>query len=59
MLLFGTWKLLGTHALHFMAYFQGEHLGRGSFLDVCLVNKGERLLFGVSPYLRLLVGVSP
>jgi len=32
-----------------MAYFQGEHLGRGSFLDVCLVNKGERMLFCVSP----------
>jgi len=34
--------------LHFMAYFQGEHLGRGSFLDVCLVNKGEKMLFCVS-----------
>ena len=29
--------------LHFMAYFQGEHLDRGRYLGVCLVNKGERL----------------
>lgn len=30
--------------LHFMAYFQGEHLDRGSFLVVCFVNKGEKLV---------------
>ena len=35
--------------MHFMAYFQGEHLGRGSFLDVCFVNKGENLESCASP----------
>ena len=40
-------SFLGTHALHFMAYFQGEHLDRGRYLGVCLVNKGERLVFGL------------
>jgi len=33
--------------LHFMAYFQGGHLDRGRYLGVCLVNKGERLVFGL------------
>ena len=34
--------------MHFMAYFQGEHLDRGRNLGVCLVNKGEKLLlFGL------------
>ena len=41
-------SFLGTHVLHFMAYFQGEHLDRGRYLAVCFVNKGERLLIGVS-----------
>ena len=40
-------SFLVTHALHFMAYFQGEHLDRGRYLGVCLVNKGERLVFGL------------
>ena len=34
-------------ALH--GIFSGGASRQGSFLDVCLVNKGERMLFGVSP----------
>ena len=42
-----------------MAYFQGEHLDRGRYLGVCLVNKGERLVFGVWSKGESLVSLIP